>query len=161
MSDLALVRRMSHFWISVILFGFKGSNSSSSLFHFLSWDTRAKKPHYNWNKLLGAFETSLQRAAQSDEVLTSLIDLLFSHVVSDHWTGQNNNPSLSDTSVHEVRVSVQEVGLPISTTPPDQDSYEVFDQASKQHRLTQLDDQSGCTIVVDSKLEDTRALPLK
>lgn len=106
----------------------------------------------------------LQRAAQSDEVLTSLIDLLFSHVVSDHWTGQNNNPSLSDTSVHEVRVSVQEVGLPISsTTPTDQDSYEVFDQASKPHRLTQLDDQSGCTVVLvpDSKLEDTQAPPLK
>lgn len=103
----------------------------------------------------------LQRAAQSDEVLTSLIDLLFSHVVSDHWTGQNNNPSVGDTSVHEVRVSVQEVGLPISSsTPPDQDSY---DQASKQHELTQLDHQSGCTTVVvpDSELEDTQALPLK
>ncbi|XP_011610411.2 E3 ubiquitin-protein ligase RNF19A isoform X1 [Takifugu rubripes] len=90
--------------------------------------------------------------------------LLFSHVVSDHWTGQNNNPSLGDTSLHEVRVSVQEVGLPIaSSTPLDQDSYEVFDQASKEHELTQLDDQSGCTTVVvpDSKLEDTQPLPLK
>lgn len=31
--ELALARHMSHFWISVILFGFKGSNLSSSLFH--------------------------------------------------------------------------------------------------------------------------------
>lgn len=106
----------------------------------------------------------LQRAVRSDEVLTSLIDLLFSHVVSDHWTGQNNNPSPSDTSVHEVRVSVQEVGVPISsTTAPDQDSYEVFEHASKKNTLAQLEEQSGCTIVVvpDSKLEDTQALPLK
>lgn len=111
-----------------------------------------------------AFVSLLQRAAQSDEALTSLIDLLFSHVVSDHWTGQNNNPSLGDTSVHEVRVSVQEVGLPIaSSTPPEQDSYEVFDQASKERELAQLDDPSGCTTVVvpDSQLEDTQPLPLK
>lgn len=105
-----------------------------------------------------------QRAAQPDALLTSLIDLLFSHVVSDHWTGQNNNPSVSDTSVHEVRVSVEEVGLPTSsTTPPDQDSYKVFDQASKQHGPGLTDDRSGCTVVVvpDSKVEDTQAPPLK
>lgn len=125
-----------------------------------------EKFHYNCVQILSsfAFVSLLQRAAQSDEALTSLIDLLFSHVVSDHWTGQNNNRSPGDTSVHEVGVSVQEVGLPIaSSTPPDQDSYEVFDQASKERELTQLDDPSGCTSVVvpDSKLEDTQTLPLK
>lgn len=59
---------------------------------------------------------------------------------------------------------MQEAGLPIaSSTPPDQDSYEVFDQASKEHELTQLDHQSGCTTVAvpDNELEDTQALPLK
>lgn len=34
--------------------------------------------------------------------------LLFSHVVSDHWTGQNN-PALTDASVQEVSVNVEEV----------------------------------------------------
>lgn len=106
-----------------------------------------------------------QCAACSDEVSTSLIDLLFSHVVSDHWTGQNNNPSLSDTSVQEVRVSVQEVGfLPAATTtPPEQDSYEVFDEATKEHGYTQQDSQSECRVasVPDSKLDDTQAPPLR
>uniref|UniRef100_A0A3Q3X5H6 RBR-type E3 ubiquitin transferase n=1 Tax=Mola mola TaxID=94237 RepID=A0A3Q3X5H6_MOLML len=42
--------------------------------------------------------------------------LLFSHVVSDHWAGQNN-PTVGDTSVQEVRVSVQEAGfLPTTST---------------------------------------------
>ncbi|XP_037607566.1 E3 ubiquitin-protein ligase RNF19B isoform X1 [Sebastes umbrosus] len=90
--------------------------------------------------------------------------LLFSHVVSDHWTGQKNS-SLSDTSVQEVRVSVQEVGvLPsTSTTPPELDSYEELDEATKHHGYTQQDSQSDCEVVIvpDSKLEDTQALPLR
>ncbi|XP_070705802.1 E3 ubiquitin-protein ligase RNF19B [Pempheris klunzingeri] len=90
--------------------------------------------------------------------------LLFSHVVSDHWTGQNN-PTLSDTSVQEVRVSVQEVGvLPsTSTTPPELDSYEELDEATKHTGYTQQDSKSDCEVVIvpDSKLDDTRALPLR
>lgn len=100
---------------------------------------------------------------QSDEVSTSLIDLLFSHVVSDHWTGQNN-PALSDTSVQEVRVSVQEVGvLPsMSTTPPELDSYEGLDEASKRHGYTQ-DSRPDCEVVIvpDSKTDETQALPVR
>lgn len=102
--------------------------------------------------------------AWSDEVSTSLIDLLFSHVVSDHWTGQNNQ-TLSDTSVQEVRVSVQEVGvLPsTSTTPPELDSYEELDEATKHHGYTKQDSQSDCEVVIvpDSNLDDTQALSLR
>lgn len=87
--------------------------------------------------------------------------LLFSHVVSDHWTGQNN-PAPNDTSVQEVRVSVQEVGvLPsTSTTPPDLDSYEVFEEPPKPHGYTQQDSQSDCEVVIvpDGKLDSTLAL---
>ncbi|KAF3849814.1 hypothetical protein F7725_019533 [Dissostichus mawsoni] len=86
--------------------------------------------------------------------------LLFSHVVSDHWPGQKN-PTLSDTSVQEVRVSVQEVGvLPsTSTTPPELDSYEELDEATKHHGYSQQDSQSDCEVVIvpDSKLDDTHA----
>ncbi|XP_060908150.1 E3 ubiquitin-protein ligase RNF19B isoform X2 [Labrus mixtus] len=89
--------------------------------------------------------------------------LLFSHVVSDHWTGQNN-PTSSDTSVQEVRVSVQEVGVLPSTsiTPPDLDSYEVFDDASKP-QYTQQNSQSDCEVVIvpDGKLDATQALALR
>ncbi|XP_026174630.1 E3 ubiquitin-protein ligase RNF19B [Mastacembelus armatus] len=90
--------------------------------------------------------------------------LLFSHVVSDHWTGQNN-PTLSDTSVQEVRVSVQEVGvLPsTSTTPPELDSYVGLDEATKRHAYTHQDSQSDCEVVIvpDSKHDDTQAPPLR
>ncbi|XP_029984192.1 E3 ubiquitin-protein ligase RNF19B isoform X2 [Sphaeramia orbicularis] len=83
---------------------------------------------------------------------------------SDHWTGQNN-PALSDTSVQEVRVSVQEVGvLPsTSTTPPELDSYVGVDEATKRHGYTQQDSQSECEVVIvpDSKVNDTQALPLR
>ncbi|KAM7395481.1 hypothetical protein PAMA_006976 [Pampus argenteus] len=90
--------------------------------------------------------------------------LLFSHVVSDHWTGQNN-PTLNDTSVQEVRVSVQEVGvLPsTSTTPPELDSYVRLDEATQRHGYTQHDSQSDCEVVTvpDIKLNDTQELPLR
>ncbi|XP_023203504.1 E3 ubiquitin-protein ligase RNF19A-like isoform X1 [Xiphophorus maculatus] len=85
--------------------------------------------------------------------------LLFSHVVTDHWTGQNN-PALSDTSVQEVRVSVQEVGvLPsTSTVPPDLDRYVGVDEATKRHGYTQQDSQSDCEVasVPDSRLYETQ-----
>ncbi|KAM6905700.1 E3 ubiquitin-protein ligase RNF19A [Lycodopsis pacificus] len=90
--------------------------------------------------------------------------LLFSHVVSDHWTGPNK-ATPSDTSVQEVRVSVQEVGdLPsTSTTPPELDSYEELDEATQHHGYTQQDSQSDCQVVIvpDSKRDDTQALPLR
>ncbi|XP_029352768.1 E3 ubiquitin-protein ligase RNF19B [Echeneis naucrates] len=90
--------------------------------------------------------------------------LLFSHVVSDHWTGQNN-PTLSDTSVQEVRVSVQEVGvLPsTSTTPPDIDSSLGLDETTKRHEYTQQDSPSDCEVVIvpDSKPDDTQSPPLR
>uniref|UniRef100_A0A1A8FY41 RBR-type E3 ubiquitin transferase n=1 Tax=Nothobranchius korthausae TaxID=1143690 RepID=A0A1A8FY41_9TELE len=83
---------------------------------------------------------------------------------SDHWTGQNN-PKLSDTSLQEVRVSVQEVGvLPsTSTGPPELDRYTGLDEAAKGHGYTQQDSHSDCEvfIVPDSKLEDTQALSLR
>lgn len=110
------------------------------------------------------FFFSLLIATWSDEVSTSLIDLLFSHVVSDHWTGQKN-PALSDTSVQEVRVSVQEVGfLPAtSNTPLELESYEGSDEAAKQQEHVQHDRPSDCKMVIvpDSKLDDTVALPLR
>uniref|UniRef100_A0A3B4FHS3 RBR-type E3 ubiquitin transferase n=1 Tax=Pundamilia nyererei TaxID=303518 RepID=A0A3B4FHS3_9CICH len=79
--------------------------------------------------------------------------LLFSHVVSDHWTGQNN-PALNNTSVQEVRVSVQEVGdLPsTSTTPPEPDRYAGLDEATKRHGYTQQDSQSDCKVVIVTHL---------
>ncbi|KAF7665782.1 hypothetical protein LDENG_00133620 [Lucifuga dentata] len=90
--------------------------------------------------------------------------LLFSHVVSDHWTGQNN-PALSDTSVQEVRVSVQEVGVLPSTSaaPPELDSCMELDEAMKRHGLAQQDSQSDCEVVIvpDNKLNDTQAFPLR
>ncbi|CAN9507396.1 unnamed protein product [Ophioblennius macclurei] len=93
--------------------------------------------------------------------------LLFSHVVSDHWTGQNDSSTLSDTSVQEVRVSVQEVGvLPgTSTTPPPElASYVALDEAdAKRHAYGQQDSQSDCEVVTvpDSKTDDTQVLPLR
>ncbi|MEQ2274776.1 hypothetical protein XENORESO_010877 [Xenotaenia resolanae] len=93
-------------------------------------------------------------------VSNSLIDLLFSHVVTDHWTGQSN-PSLSDTSLQEVRVSVQEVGvLPsTSTVPPDLDRYVGLDEAGKRHGYTHQDSQTDCEVVSlpDSKLDETQS----
>ncbi|KAM9354062.1 E3 ubiquitin-protein ligase RNF19A [Pholidichthys leucotaenia] len=90
--------------------------------------------------------------------------LLFSHVVSDHWTGQNN-PTASNTSVQEVRVSVQEVGvLPsTSTTPPEPDRYVEVDDATKRHGYTQQDSQSDCEVVIvpDSKIDDIQMIPLR
>ncbi|XP_034018699.1 E3 ubiquitin-protein ligase RNF19B isoform X2 [Thalassophryne amazonica] len=90
--------------------------------------------------------------------------LLFSHVVSDHWTGQKN-PTLSNTSVQEVRVSVQEVGfLPsTSTTPPGLDSYVGLDKATKRHGYPQQDSQLDCEVVIvpDSKSNDTLDAPLR
>lgn len=101
---------------------------------------------------------------RSDEVSTSLIDLLFSHVVSDHWTGQNN-PALNNTSVQEVRVSVQEVGdLPsTSTTPPEPDRYAGLDEATKRHGYTQQDSQSDCKVVIvpDNKTDEMQMIPLR
>ncbi|XP_037541070.1 E3 ubiquitin-protein ligase RNF19B [Nematolebias whitei] len=90
--------------------------------------------------------------------------LLFSHVVSDHWTGQSNSTA-SDTSVQEVRVSVQEVGvLPsTSTMPPELDKYLDVDEAAHRHGYTQQDSQSDCEVVVvsDSKLDDAQAISLR
>nr|XP_040016697.1 E3 ubiquitin-protein ligase RNF19B isoform X4 [Gasterosteus aculeatus aculeatus] len=86
--------------------------------------------------------------------------LLFSHVVSDHWTGQNKSTP-SDTSVQEVRVSVQEVGVLPSTsaTPPELDSYEELDEATKPHGYSQSDCQ--VVIVPDGALNDPQATPLR
>ncbi|KAM3861172.1 E3 ubiquitin-protein ligase RNF19A [Diretmus argenteus] len=88
--------------------------------------------------------------------------LLFSHVVSDHWTGQNN-PALSDTSVQEVRVSVQEVGPSTSTTPPELDSSTGLDEVTKRHGYAQLASQSDCEVVIvpDSKLNATQSFSLR
>ncbi|KAM4633982.1 E3 ubiquitin-protein ligase RNF19A [Polymixia lowei] len=90
--------------------------------------------------------------------------LLFSHVVSDHWTGQNN-PALSDTSVQEVRVSVQEVGtLPsTSTIPPEAGSCVGLDEATERPGYTQQDSQSDCEVVIvpDGNLSDSQAVSLR
>lgn len=95
---------------------------------------------------------------------TSLLDLLFSHVVSDHWTGQNNS-TLTDTSVQEVRVSVQEVGVLPSTssTTHGLNTYRAVDDATKRHGYTQQDNQSDCEVVIvpDSKLNDQEDVPLR
>ncbi|XP_056150144.1 E3 ubiquitin-protein ligase RNF19A [Lampris incognitus] len=90
--------------------------------------------------------------------------LLFSHVVSDHWTGQNN-PPLNDTSVQEVRVSVQEVGMLPSTshTPPEPDRCVGMDKATKCPGYPQQDSQLDCEVftVPDSELKDTLPFPSK
>lgn len=90
--------------------------------------------------------------------------LLFSHVVSDHWTGQNNS-TLTDTSVQEVRVSVQEVGVLPSTssTTHGLNTYRAVDDATKRHGYTQQDNQSDCEVVIvpDSKLNDQEDVPLR
>ncbi|XP_004541954.1 E3 ubiquitin-protein ligase RNF19A isoform X2 [Maylandia zebra] len=83
---------------------------------------------------------------------------------SDHWTGQNN-PALNNTSVQEVRVSVQEVGdLPsTSTTPPEPDRYAGLDEATKRHGYTQQDSQSDCKVVIvpDNKTDEMQMIPLR
>uniref|UniRef100_A0A8C6S503 RBR-type E3 ubiquitin transferase n=1 Tax=Neogobius melanostomus TaxID=47308 RepID=A0A8C6S503_9GOBI len=88
--------------------------------------------------------------------------LLFSHVVSDHWTGQSN-PTLNDTSVQEVRVSVQEVGVLPSTssTPQRINTNNALDEATKRHGYTLQDNQSDCEVVIvpDSKVTDQEAVP--
>ncbi|KAM8831232.1 E3 ubiquitin-protein ligase RNF19A isoform 2-T2 [Spinachia spinachia] len=86
--------------------------------------------------------------------------LLFSHVVSDHWTGQNKSTP-GDTTVQEVRVSVQEVGVLPSTsdTPPELDSYEELEEATNHHGYSQSDCQ--VVIVPDSVPIDTQAIPLR
>uniref|UniRef100_A0A3B4B3Z8 RBR-type E3 ubiquitin transferase n=1 Tax=Periophthalmus magnuspinnatus TaxID=409849 RepID=A0A3B4B3Z8_9GOBI len=95
--------------------------------------------------------------------LEDLASLLFSHVVSDHWTGQSNT-TLNDTSLQEVRVSVQEVGVLPSTssTPQQMNTYEVLDEATKRHGYHQQDSQSDCEVVIvpDSKLTDQEDVPL-
>ncbi|XP_023252425.1 E3 ubiquitin-protein ligase RNF19B-like isoform X2 [Seriola lalandi dorsalis] len=101
---------------------------------------------------------------QSEPPETHKIQLEDLASFSDHWTGQNN-PTPSDTSVQEVRVSVQEVGvLPsTSTTPPELDSYVGLDETTKRHEYTQQDSPSDCEVVIvpDSKLDDTQAAPLR
>lgn len=90
--------------------------------------------------------------------------LLFSHVVSDHWTGQSN-PTLNDTSVQEVRVSVQEVGVLPSTSSTYQqaNANEALDEATNRHGVTLQDSQSDCegVTVPDSKLTDQEDAPLR
>ncbi|XP_029902540.1 E3 ubiquitin-protein ligase RNF19A isoform X2 [Myripristis murdjan] len=78
---------------------------------------------------------------------------------SDHWTGQNN-AALSNTSVQEVRVSVQEGGvLPsTSTTPPELDTYLGLDKAAKHHGYPQQESQSDCVVDVP---DSTQAFPLR
>ncbi|KAF3702799.1 E3 ubiquitin-protein ligase RNF19A [Channa argus] len=101
---------------------------------------------------------------QSEPPETHKIQLEDLASFTDHWTGQNNL-TLSDTSVQEVRVSVQEVGvLPsTSTTPPERDSYVGLDEATNRHGYTHHDSQSDCevAIVPDSKTDDTHGLPLR
>ncbi|XP_076027016.1 E3 ubiquitin-protein ligase RNF19B [Genypterus blacodes] len=96
--------------------------------------------------------------------------LLFSHVVSDHWTMGQKNPALSDTSVQEVQVSVQEVGVVPSTSatsttaPPEEEEIDVgLDEATKRHGYTQQDSQSDCEVLIvpDSKSNDTQDSPLR
>lgn len=104
----------------------------------------------------------LLAATWSDEVSTSLIDLLFSHVVSDHWTGQSN-PAASDTTLQEVRVSVQEVGFPApaSDAPLELESFEGSGGAAKHQEQAQPDGQPDyvALIVADAKLDDAAAAP--
>lgn len=90
--------------------------------------------------------------------------LLFSHVVSDHWTGQSN-PTLNDTSVQEVRVSVQEVGVLPSTSSTHQqtNANEALDEATNRPGVTLQDSQSDCegVTVPESELADQEEVPLR
>ncbi|KAG8011265.1 E3 ubiquitin-protein ligase RNF19A, partial [Nibea albiflora] len=92
--------------------------------------------------------------AQSEPPETHKIQLEDLASFSDHWTGQSNSTP-SDTSVQEVRVSIQEVGvLPsTSTTPPELDIYEELDEATKHHGYTQHDSQEGTNIEVRVEIE--------
>ncbi|CAL8313974.1 unnamed protein product [Lota lota] len=91
--------------------------------------------------------------------------LLFSHVVSDHWTGQNNPANPGNTNVQEVKVSVQEVGvLPsTSTAPPEVNTCTGLEEASESPGYLQKDSQSDCEVVVvpDGKMSDTQAFSLR
>ncbi|XP_008335587.1 E3 ubiquitin-protein ligase RNF19A isoform X2 [Cynoglossus semilaevis] len=81
---------------------------------------------------------------------------------SDHWTGQNNQ-ALSDTSVQEVRVSIQEVGVLPSTsnTPPELDSYVRVDEAKRLQEYSQQDTPLDCEVAIipDSQVSDSQTLP--
>ncbi|CAL8316235.1 unnamed protein product [Merluccius merluccius] len=93
--------------------------------------------------------------------------LLFSHVVSDHWTGQNSPANLSNTNVQEVKVSVQEVGvLPSTSTAavPEVNTCTALEEASESPGyMQQQDSQSDCEVVIvpDGKLSDTQAFSLR
>ncbi|XP_075871997.1 E3 ubiquitin-protein ligase RNF19A isoform X3 [Nelusetta ayraudi] len=81
---------------------------------------------------------------------------------SDHWTGQSN-PATSDTTLQEVRVSVQEVGFPApaSDTPLELESFEGSGGAAKHQEQAQPDGQPDCVVVIvaDGKLDDAAAAP--
>ena len=97
-------------------------------------------------------------------VSTSLEDLLFSHVVSDHWTGQNNPANPGNTHLQEVKVSVQEVGvLPTTSTAPEVNTCTGLEEATESPGYLQKDSQSDCEVVVvpDGKLSDTQAFSLR
>lgn len=95
-------------------------------------------------------------------ISTSLIDLLFSHVVSDHWTGQSN-ATVSDTTIEEVRVSVHELDVvpSTSTTPPEPNRFAGVEEPAKRHGYTQQDSQSDCEVASDSRAEDTQEHSLR
>ncbi|XP_013888343.1 E3 ubiquitin-protein ligase RNF19B isoform X2 [Austrofundulus limnaeus] len=98
--------------------------------------------------------------AQTEPPETHKIQLEDLANFSDHWTGQSN-PKVSDTSVQEVRVSVQEVGVLPSTSamPPELDKYTGVEEAAKCHGHTHQDSRSDCEVVVvpDCELDDTQA----
>ncbi|XP_011490082.1 E3 ubiquitin-protein ligase RNF19A isoform X1 [Oryzias latipes] len=88
--------------------------------------------------------------------------LLFSHVVSDHWTGQSN-ATVNDTTIEEVRVSVHELDATpsTSTTPPEPNRFVGLEELAKRHGYTQQDSQSDCEVVPDSRPEDTEEHSLR
>lgn len=72
---------------------------------------------------------------------------------------------MSDTTLQEVRVSVQEVGFPASSsdTPMELESFEGSSGSAKHREQTQPDGEADCVAVVvaNDKLDDTAVPPLR
>lgn len=72
---------------------------------------------------------------------------------------------MSDTTLQEVRVSVQEVGFPASASdvPLELENFEGSGSVAKHQEQTQPDGQPDgvAAIVADGKLDDAAAPPLR
>ncbi|XP_065113300.1 E3 ubiquitin-protein ligase RNF19B [Paramisgurnus dabryanus] len=88
--------------------------------------------------------------------------LLFSHVVSDHWTGPSN-PALTDGSIQEVTVNVEEV-LPLPSTSMVRSGAKDSSEPPNERHIdsTEQDVQSDeVDVVEEHAFTSTQTFPLR